>query len=480
MKPGPVSGLSRAAGAGAWFYASAALIVAALALLPYLLRIPYRFAINYNEGWNAYFAELARQGGALYPAGLEWVGNNYPPLSFHLVGLIGELSGDVLITGRWVAFASLLVVAVNLGRILLRAGVDKPVAVASAALMAAVFGVYSANYVGMNDPQFLAHALMTSAMVMVFPGRDIPLRTLAAAAVLMVLAGLVKHNLLAFPLAYALMLALNRDRRVLVFCLAGGVAAVSGLGLAVLVYGEAFFTNVRMPREFTPYGVFDAARNTLPQLAGVWLPVLVLAVMGRLADAAGRLTLTYAGVALALGLIFSGGAGTSFNVFFDFLIACVLALGLATRPRVGSPVAARIALAVAWAALMAAWPAGSLNIAALQADYAARERDASAAIRVLAAARAPVVCTMPALCYWAGHAFEYDHYHIQQLFIAGQRDPERFYGRVANAGFGAVQLRARPAANPHEIRLEALLEAQYAQVVDNRAGKVWIPRIPTR
>jgi len=71
-----------------------ALLVALLLLEP-LLMIPLHVPLNYNEGWNAYFAARAVgvAAGPLYPAdGLAF--NNYPPLSFYAVGALGDATGS--------------------------------------------------------------------------------------------------------------------------------------------------------------------------------------------------------------------------------------------------------------------------------------------------------------------------------------------------------------------------------------------------
>ena len=58
--------------------------------------IPARFSLDPNEGWNALQSVRALGGGPLYPAPNGLTGNNYPPLSFYLVGYAARLSGD-----RW-------------------------------------------------------------------------------------------------------------------------------------------------------------------------------------------------------------------------------------------------------------------------------------------------------------------------------------------------------------------------------------------
>src|ERR1700690_2873387 len=64
---------------------------------------------NYNEGWNAYHIAAAMQDpAALYPARASLFTNNYPPLSFFIVGEVARFTGDAIIAGRIVAFLSTL------------------------------------------------------------------------------------------------------------------------------------------------------------------------------------------------------------------------------------------------------------------------------------------------------------------------------------------------------------------------------------
>jgi len=65
-----------------------------------------------NEGWNAFFSQIAMRAGVLYPepAGSPII-NVYPPLSFYIVGVVGHLIGDNIFAGRTVALLSMLTVS---------------------------------------------------------------------------------------------------------------------------------------------------------------------------------------------------------------------------------------------------------------------------------------------------------------------------------------------------------------------------------
>src|SRR3954467_14302587 len=67
-----------------------------------------------NEGWNAYHADQAMRGVAqLYPPPDGLVANNYPPLSYYLIGWLGRLFGDPLYVGRTLSIASTLAIGTS-------------------------------------------------------------------------------------------------------------------------------------------------------------------------------------------------------------------------------------------------------------------------------------------------------------------------------------------------------------------------------
>src|SRR5918911_1617020 len=82
---------------------------AVLAVLPACIRIArvvgLHVPLDRNEGWNAYHAEAAFNAlsGSLYPHPRHLFFNNYPPLSFFVVGGLDYLIGDAIVTGRLLA-----------------------------------------------------------------------------------------------------------------------------------------------------------------------------------------------------------------------------------------------------------------------------------------------------------------------------------------------------------------------------------------
>src|SRR3954451_17449491 len=56
--------------------------------------------IQPNEHSNAYFVDAATGKMPLYPSADKLITNNYPPLSFYIVALVGWFIGDPVLAGR--------------------------------------------------------------------------------------------------------------------------------------------------------------------------------------------------------------------------------------------------------------------------------------------------------------------------------------------------------------------------------------------
>ena len=85
----------------------AVLALAAAALLARdIIAVPAHVPLDPNEGWNAYHALAAMAGRGLYPPPGALMINNYPPLSFFLVGALGRITGDMIVAGLSERFAA--------------------------------------------------------------------------------------------------------------------------------------------------------------------------------------------------------------------------------------------------------------------------------------------------------------------------------------------------------------------------------------
>ena len=433
----------------AWALAWALVLVCAAGRLELL---PVHVSFNPNEGWNAFQAAHALGGGALYPAPGGLTGDNYPPLSFYVVGALGRLVGDPIVAGRVVALLSTLAAAAAVFagvRRLGPAGAPSTAPGLGALLLLAFAATQFRGYLAMDDPQWLAHALMTWGFVLLIPrrpGEALGLARAAGAAALMAAGGLVKHNLVALPLAATAWLTLHHRRDLLAWLAVGVAAVLAAAAVFEWAYGPAVFADLLAADR--RYAAARMGKALLPVLAVT--PLLVLStrlLAARRADT--RLDLLLLAVLLAtpLGVVQRSGEGVNVNAHFEALIAACMAgaaaLQLPGRPVRGAWRGAAGALLLPFIVLV------PLTLHAERAEFAGRASAARAweDMRArLAAVPGPVACETPALCYWAGKGFELD------VFLYGQhvtrtQDASALLRALDARRFAAVQLDAPHA--PH-------------------------------
>lgn len=424
------------------------LTVAALACLAGLFRaaaiIPLRVPLDPNEGWNAYHAMAAMAGRGLYPAPADLMINNYPPLSFYLVGWVGTLVGDQIVAGRIVSLLSFLI-ACGLVAAILRSARTRWQSALFAALFFAGFLLTASDYVGMDDPQLLGQALQLAAAFLVLrkPGTS---AKMFFAAVLFVAGGFVKHNLFVLPLACLLWLALFDRTNARRLALCGAVLVLAGL--AAFRVGSGFDLLDRL----------NSARSwSLSQMwsgFGAWLPfaAIPLCALGSVAVRNPKtppvaFVAIYAGMAIPVGAALLGGAGVDVNAMFDADIALALAVGLALDNllakqqvllRVTAPafaIACALPLAIQ-AAAGADWREPAFWIRPMGAERALAARD----IEFLRAHPGPAMCESLAYCYWSGKPASVDVFNLDQQLRSGKRDPAPLLTLIRSRRFAAIEL----------------------------------------
>src|SRR5579871_6585584 len=163
-----------------------------------------------NEGWNAYNALAASTTGNPYPPVGSFMFNNYPPLSFYLIGAFGTLLGDNVVAGRLVSLAAFVTVCACIAAALRQMRADWSVGIFAAALLASTL-LLTSDYVGMNDPQLLGHALQLVGLLCALHQPRATL-SLVVSALFFVVGGFVKHNLIVLPAATAIWLVMVGDR----------------------------------------------------------------------------------------------------------------------------------------------------------------------------------------------------------------------------------------------------------------------------
>jgi hypothetical protein len=465
----------------------AATAVAAALALPALANraalSTLRMPLNYNEGWNAYHALEVVRGGALYPAADALLPNNYPPLSFHVVAAVGRLTGDLIVAGRLVAWAAFAVVLVNIWLAASALARSRGAGAFAVALFAAMMGAFYARYVGIDDPQMLGHALMTSALVLCVRRWESN-GALAGALVLALSAGLVKHNLLAFPIALAVAAVVSDRRRGTLVVLGGAGLAALTIGLLYLGYGRALFQGLLAAREYSAYDAMAGARQHLvPQVPLLACVVAAFVTWPRRGPE--LLLLAYAAVAMVIAVPLAGGAGVRENIYFDVLIAgCIVAAVVAARavewgeaPR-GRPLAAVLPFALVLAPLVGGLPiAAELKWRWLDGEARTAVTDTGEDTAMLRAAPGSAMCESLALCYWAGQPGTVDLFNAHQAFRTGRLDRELLLTRIRAGEFGTIQLAAGNSGGERwDDALHQAVQSRYRLARTSMNGFFYTPR----
>jgi hypothetical protein len=421
---------------------------AILLVLQNLISIPFVFERNYNEGWNVYNTQRFLAGEVVYDDNL-WRVNNYPPVSFLVVGGLDRVVGDLLLSGRLVASLSFAALGVLAAMATARLGGNRSEALFAGACALGFSYLAAPDWIAVDDPQTLAEAIMLGGLVVYLSGPADRTR-LAATAGLVVLAGFTKHNLPAIPIAITLDLAL-RSRRHLPFWLAActGLAAILW-GLTVLGAGGSFLAHVLQPRTFAWWGVeFHLFRFLTIFAAPIALTVLFST---RLFARDGFVLAAYGAVAVASGALLSGFEGASYNMLQDAAVFLGIAAGLLVHELryVGAAVLGLVPLLLSLPIL------ARVPHALAELDHPERvlraNRDAQRSFLADAAYVADrhgaAICESLLLCHRAGQPFTLDPFNSRQYILAGRLDQGPLIARVAAQDFAVIQLRAEICDGP--------------------------------
>ncbi|HEV2651637.1 MAG TPA: hypothetical protein VGU69_10295 [Rhizomicrobium sp.] len=395
------------------------------------LRVP----LDPNEGWNAYFAQAAALHGSPYPAASSLMTNNYPPLSFYFIGLVG---GDAIITGRIVALISFMAVAMMMSVAARRMGCTRTEA-AFAVLLFASCLLLTSDYVGMDDPQLLGHAVAMGGLLVTLLEPRSP-RTMVMAALIFTVAFFIKHNLVLLPITTGAWLLLLDRRLGVTFIISGLIFLLIGMGIFREAFGTGLFTQLAAPRLYHASNIVAAMRVWLPWAAVPTAGTVLLAVLWR-RDRYAMFCAIYAATAAGAGIFFLGGDGVDVNALFDADIALSLSAGVLlnrTVRDVSRPVLALIyvlPLAILVFLLGPDWRTSDYWLHPMEDDTAAARSE----IELITNAKGPAICEMLSLCYWASKPAEADLFNLGQQYAKRVRSDAAFVSLLDHRAFAIVE-----------------------------------------
>lgn len=465
-----------------------ALIITLYSALVPVGRMGMLFELSYNEGWNVFNAQRVVEHQQLYPAAASWTANNYPALSFWILGALHSITHEYLFTARAVSLLSLLLVASMLGWIAVRLGASRFAALLTTLFCLGLFCTACESYVGMDDPQMLAHALMLSGLCVYLRNRTDRFNLLLA-ALLFVAGGCVKHSLVDLPLAVGLDLLLRNRAKAAWF-------ALSGIGIAILAvwanihFGGPYFLKLLLaPRQYSSTQFFRSLQDTYGQMLVPTLIGMLMAVRFR-HDAKRRFLSLWFLVAAALGAYFGGGVGVTINANFDSLLAMTLLLGFFLDEQLQLSESGNAKWWNRWTApALFAWLVIPLllsdnanPVSRLQEDTASAKRFHQE-VEVLRAQPGPVLCESLLRCYYANKPFLYDGFNATRQVEFGSLHESDVLDPIRAGKYGAIELN-KPLENTYRYRrftprmLRAIGQS-YVVALEDDDARICVPESAT-
>jgi hypothetical protein len=436
--------------------------------------------LSYNEGWNGLHSLRLRTGAPLYPPIDAATFINYPPLSFYLTAVIAAVTGDDIVAGRLLALAALAITTLNVGLAARRLGAPLEIALATPLAFFCFAALYFTDYVAVDDPQWLAHAFQSTGLVVLLSGRR-DWRTLTIAAALIVAGGLVKHNVLALPIAATLWIALEDRRALLRWLIAAAAITAAALLLCLGLYGTNFIDQViRSGRTYTLDVLVLVLQMQGPHLAPFVIAATIGAWLSR-RNPLGRLVGIYLAVALVVGIALMTGSGVIYNTLFDLVIAMLLGCALLLTRLVARATTERsraIATALAVALLAVRFAMLSPNAMGAYASVAtdlARQPEWTATIERIRTTPGPVACETLALCYWAGRHSEIEFFNFGQRALLDPGFDAAFTQQLERGDIALIQRELTGGAKRLPPGLEALIESRY-RLETSTPTALYVPR----
>jgi hypothetical protein len=401
--------------------------------------------INPDEGWNVYNAQKVAEHQPLYPSAYAWTALNYPALSFHLVAALGRLTSDYLFTARILSLSGLCLNGVLAGLIVWQTTRVKLAAWLAGPFLVAIFCANATDYVGMNDPQMLAQVFSLAGLYVYLRGNRRGW-ALDLTALLFVLGGNIKHNVIEFPLAVLLDLLFCSPRRALRFGVGGALMAGLSVVLTSRIDGAAYFACLLAPRGYSTTQAILQVRDVflpilLPTAAAWWMACSCWKNPSR------RVLALLLICALAIDTYFSGGSGVSINAMFGSTLAIVLLNGVfwaefSRLPLGGLRVLPLSAVCAVFFLCLAIPMKCSYHVRTMRILQTRRNDELrfTAERDYLRQQHGAALCESLLLCYYAGKPYLYDPFNATRFIGQGRLDANLMVDRVRNHEFGAVQL----------------------------------------
>jgi hypothetical protein len=410
-------------------------------------RAQFPLEIWLTEGWNAYLQDAAIASRHLYPSPTGLVGNNYPPLSFYAVGLLGKSFGDCLYVGRTLSIVGLLCVAgeIFLSVRILASGIVGPAI--GALWYIAIMSHNSSIYVGTNDPQLAGEAIMGAGLVC-FLARDRDDRSTIPALLLMVVGGFWKHNMVAIPLTAVAWLWLHRGSKAMLPTLTSLAAVAAGLLLCGWLFGMDFFQDMLAPRAYRLSGIVTNIGHFQWSVPAFLISAIWAAANRETKPA--RFMSLLVGIGLASCLLQWCGEGVGENAEFDLILALGIATGITYARMELSPLApyirANYLRDIMVILLMLRFVTTERQETALlfispefRSYFDAGQREVLKEAADVSSISGDVYCSNKIVCRIAGKPFVVDDFKVEEMISTGMNTEEQISEILRARGIKVIQ-----------------------------------------
>ena len=478
-----------------WTGALLILLICALALAWFpVLRITSLPSINYNEGWNAYRDRMAASGQPLYgsPPHL-WI-TNYPFLSFHMIGFLGRLTGNMVIAGRAVALAALVAICVMLSGIVRTATGSRRGGAYAGLCFFLWIATYTPDRMAMDDPDLLGAAITLFGLYSYIRASKHPRaspRWLIISAISFAAGIFTKQDVIALPLSAGLHLLTTRNWRGFAIWSAAGIIAAGLLLLATFHWdGAYFFAHLLRARAY-------AMRDSVQSTSGFFLrfaaplALCAFALTSRHTVPLRGLFLILLPLATIIAIIFAGGDGVALNIFYVPLIATAAASAIAVCWI--EPILSRTHWPRAAMALVLALPAlpGIIFVPGqIHADIKAQRnlpaltKSDRHTIMLLRRLPGPAICQDILLCFDAGKPLGFDPFFVKDQIATKRLNDADITAMLKAHRYAAVEVSsalARTSAPPIKRRrfsqaFMQTLRAEYRPALIGHVNAIYTPR----
>ena len=447
------------------------LLALSLVLLAYpVLRIGFDFEIDNNEGWDAFLQTRAMAGLSLYNFDTSFFINDYPPLSFYIVGAIARVVGDPIIAGRVVSVAGLLAIAGACACIVRSAGVSRIDATLTWATCVALFASFGTDYVGINDPHMLGQALLLGCVALYFRVQPDVFGGVIL-ALLMSIAVLTKHNMLVIPLLLSVDILRRWPIRAKLAYFATGIC-LAGLTATVawMANGPTFFHSLLGAPIYDPARGFLMTIDMLARLQAPLAAVGLFLLLRRKERPCGLIG-AYLALALLQGAVFTGGANDDINHFFEAFTALSIGAGLAVH-RIGlaapAPVArVGLALVINAGVLFYAPLAIGRFVVDIGGEMDKRERLFQDDVAFVQSVSGKVLCQSFLLCFRAGKPMFFDPHNVRMGIARGDFPTDLVTGMLDRHEIALMQVEDRREHAPDEYPGKQAMPAFFIHFNDN-------------